>query len=154
VFEGTLLEGTLLEGTVLEGTEIEGTRTSAPAVIERGVPIQSRSQGLFKTVSFKASTSSAFVDGQRAFLERDLGLAIDTLTEVCGAEPMNALAFYFLALAQREIGDLTAAETTLTTAVELEVRNPIAHWGKRMERVQGERRLWVEKSRRAGLASH
>jgi hypothetical protein len=127
----------------------EGTPTSPEAAIEHGARIQPRRQGVFKNVSFEAMKSAAsFADGQRSFLERDYAVAIDTLTKVCGAEPTNALAFYYLALAQRDVGDVAAADSTLTTAVEVESTNPIVNWGKRMERVQGERRLWVEKSRR------
>jgi hypothetical protein len=129
----------------------EGTPTSAEATIEHGARIQPRRQGVFKNASFIESVKStaSFVDGQRAFLDRDYRLAIDTLTEVGGAEPTNALAFYYLALAHREVGDVAAADSTLPTAVEVESSHPIANWGKRMERVQGQRRLWVEKSRRA-----
>jgi hypothetical protein len=42
---------------------------------------------------------------------------------------------------------LDEAERALDTAIQIEQSTPIAGWGRLMERVQGQPRLWVEQRR-------
>ena len=64
----------------------------------------------------------------------------------------GAVDLYFAALSQHEAGNTEAAQATLAQAVSAEQARPIAGWGRRMERVQGHSRLWLETARRqAGL---
>ena len=68
------------------------------------------------------------------------------------AEPENAVYQYHLALAEYDVHGAEAAADTLAKAVEAERAAPVKDWGRRMERVQGKNRVWVEKARReAGL---
>ncbi len=65
------------------------------------------------------------------------------------AEPENALYRYYRALALFDLNDNEAANEALQQAIAAERDQPIAQWGKRMERVQGRGRVWIEEARRA-----
>ncbi len=64
----------------------------------------------------------------------------------------DAFQLYFDAVAQHRAGDVAGAEGTLALAVAAEQAKPVSGWGRRMERVQGTSRVWLEAGRRqAGL---
>jgi tetratricopeptide (TPR) repeat protein len=75
--------------------------------------------------------------------------ALQAFETAANAEPTNALYRYHLALALYDLSRTEAAQEALSTAVNLERDEPIADWGKRMERVQGRGRVWVERARTA-----
>ena len=78
-----------------------------------------------------------------------LSVAIDAFEEASAAEPESIrCSATTRALTIYEIRGADAAKVTLQQAVELERAQPIADWGKRMERVQGRNRNWVESARR------
>jgi thioredoxin-like negative regulator of GroEL len=78
--------------------------------------------------------------------------ALQAFETATNAEPTNALYQYHLALALYDLARTEAAQQALATAVNLERDEPIAGWGKRMERIQGRSRVWVERARiAAGL---
>lgn len=65
----------------------------------------------------------------------------------------GAMHYYLLALEYRRRGEFAAAEDLLQSAIGAERRQPIARWGRLMERVQGRDRMWIERARsEAGVA--
>jgi hypothetical protein len=92
--------------------------------------------------------SGAFDRGMGLLRSRSLTEAVGAFDMAAKAEPNNPLYRYFLALT---IYDLNGGDS-LTQAIELERQSPVSGWGKKMERVQGKSRNWIEKARRdAGL---
>ncbi len=90
--------------------------------------------------------------GLRAYWDSDMTAALEAFEQAVGAEPRNALYAYYRALAMYNLQGADAANDWLAQAVELEREKPVAGWGKRMERVQGRARLWIEQARAsAGL---
>ncbi len=96
--------------------------------------------------------SAAFDKGVTDFRQGRKREALTDFETAASAEPDNALYHYYRALAQYDVDGAEAAQGALQQAVEAETREPIKNWGKRMERVQGRSRLWIESARRsAGL---
>jgi Flp pilus assembly protein TadD len=93
--------------------------------------------------------SEAFEQGLNAYRAHSMNNAVGSFETASAAEPENAMFRYYQALAIYELHGAEAANETLRQAVELERAQPIANWGKRMERVQGRNRNWVENARRA-----
>ncbi len=126
------------------GEEVESVPTNEVGVT-RGAP--------YRFVSKSTPSGGAEFDrGLNAFRSRSLTDALQSFEAAAAKEPDNAMYHYYRALTLFEISGADAARDALRQAVELERREPIANWGKRMERVQGRSRLWIEKSRReAGL---
>ncbi|MEX2118947.1 MAG: tetratricopeptide repeat protein [Pirellulales bacterium] len=118
-------------------TAVEGQRIRASASIYREVAFQ--------------HDASSMQQGLHAFWAGDLAQAEQAFTAATASDASNPMALYFLALIQHQMGDVEAAEPTLGRAVELERRAPVLDWGRRMERVQGQHRLWLEEARRAEL---
>jgi hypothetical protein len=78
--------------------------------------------------------------------------ALGDFEVAASAEPNNALYHYYRALTMYDVAGAEAAQEALQRAVDAESREPVKNWGKRMERVQGRGRLWIEMARRnAGL---
>ena len=100
----------------------------------------------------QADGSSEFNQGLSEFRGGSLNEAARDFEAASSAEPNNALYHYYRALTLYDLYGAAAGEEALAQAVEAERNEPIKGWGKRMERVQGRSRLWVEKARReAGL---
>ncbi len=100
----------------------------------------------------RSDGADAFERGVTLFRSRSYNEALSAFDAAAAAEPDNALYQYYRALALYDANGGEAAGEALQQAVELEQRSPISDWGKRMERVQGRGRLWVETARRkAGL---
>ncbi len=79
-------------------------------------------------------------------------VAVQSFEAAAAAEPQNAMYHYYRALALYNLSGAEAAGEWLQQAVELEREQPVPNWGRRMERVQGRPRLWIEQARRdAGL---
>lgn len=96
--------------------------------------------------------SAAFAKGMTAFRSRSLTEAVGSFETAAAAEPNNAIYQYHLALALYDLNGAEVASDALQRAVALEQREPIENWGKRMERIQGRSRAWIEAARReAGL---
>jgi tetratricopeptide (TPR) repeat protein len=94
--------------------------------------------------------SLAFDKGLASLRSRSLTDALESFNAAVAAEPSNAMYHYFKALTLFELHGADAAGDVLRQAVELERSDRIANWGKRMERVQGRGRAWIEKARREG----
>jgi hypothetical protein len=72
---------------------------------------------------------------------------------VTGTQPDNALAWYYQALAERDVGDWTAADGSLRSASASEARMGTSREvSLALVRVQGPVRLWIEESRRQAKA--
>jgi hypothetical protein len=100
----------------------------------------------------RADGSAEFTRGLSALRNGSLNDAAREFDAASSAEPDNALYHYYRALAMYDLYGAVAAAEARDQAVQAELREPIANWGKRMERVQGRARLWIEQARRdAGL---
>lgn len=134
-------------------TIYDGPAAGAPEVI----PSETRSHTAapYQLVSNAAPTGAgvaSFKKGVAAYRSHGLTEALSHFEMAVTDEPENALYHYYLALTFQELYGADAGQDVLQQAVELERRDPIKNWGKRMERVQGSSRLWIEKARRqAGL---
>jgi hypothetical protein len=73
--------------------------------------------------------------------------AVTSFSAATSAAPADAKYAYFHALALYSAGKKAEAEAQVTIAAELEAAAPVANWGRAMERVQGEARMWVEAAR-------
>jgi len=103
------------------------------------------------TAAAVAEPRVLFSRGLRDYWQSDFAAAAPQLQQAATAEPKNARYAYFWALALRQSGDLKAADTALTEAVKREAKNPLPHFGRMMERVQGEHRLWLEAARKPNV---
>ncbi len=101
---------------------------------------------------FNLHFSAAFDEGLTSFRARSFTNALQSFEAAATAEPENAMYHYYRALTLFDLNGAEAGNDALQQAIELEKREAVPHWGKRMERVQGRGRLWIEKARReAGL---
>lgn len=119
-------------------------------------PSASLSRGLFRLTSQTSPQrdgSNDFARGLRAYMDNNMTQALEGFEAASAAEPQNALYGYYRALAMFNLQGADAANDWLAQAVQLERENPVAQWGRRMERVQGRARLWVEQARAAGGVS-
>ncbi len=99
-----------------------------------------------------ASGAAAFDQGLASFRARSFTNALQSFETAATAEPNNAIYQYYRALTLFDLNGAEAGGEALQQAIELEKREAVPHWGKRMERVQGRGRVWIEKARReAGL---
>ncbi|HTU26155.1 MAG TPA: hypothetical protein VMF30_12190 [Pirellulales bacterium] len=96
-----------------------------------------------------ASGSAEFERGLEAFRGGSMNDALRAFASAAETEPSNAIYHYYRALAMFEVAGADGAQNLLATAVEVERREGVENWGKRMERVQGRGRLWVENARRS-----
>ncbi len=96
--------------------------------------------------------SAAFERGVRMLRDGQTQQSLEAFHEASAAEPSNAMYLYHQALALHDTQGTEAAQGALDQAIEAERQTSVPNWGKRMERVQGKTRLWIEKARRdAGL---
>jgi hypothetical protein len=99
-----------------------------------------------------ADGSADFERGLSAYRSGSMNDAARQFEAASAAEPDNALFHYYRALAMYDLYGAEAAVEAREQAIQAELRQPVAGWGKRMERVQGRARLWIEQGRRdAGL---
>lgn len=99
-----------------------------------------------------ASAAAAFEKGLTAFRRGSMNDASRDFELACTAEPSNAYYHYYRALALFDLVGAEGAGEALQQAIQAERSQPVSQWGKKMERVQGRSRVWVEKARRdAGL---
>jgi tetratricopeptide (TPR) repeat protein len=93
-----------------------------------------------------------FNKGVASYRARELNEALAAFEAAIAAEPDVAIYHYYLAMTLFGLSGAEAGQEALGRAVELEQREPITDWGKRMQREQGRARAWVEKARRdAGI---
>lgn len=143
-------------GEVLYDGPAPGSTTTEPSPDPAGDSSASVNRPTFRLTanrtSEKANGAAAFDRGIRQMRDGSSYQALESFQEAAGQEPENALYCYFQALVMHDTQGADAAQGMLQQALELEKQNPVANWGKRMERVQGRNRLWIEKARRdAGL---
>ena len=107
----------------------------------------------YRLVSQAAASGAADFDkGLASYRARSFANALQAFEAAATAEPDNAMYQYYRALTLFDLNGAEAGSEALQQAVELEKRDAVPQWGKRMERVQGRGRLWIEKARReAGL---
>jgi hypothetical protein len=99
-----------------------------------------------------ADGSVEFERGLNAYRNGSMNDAAREFEAATTAEPDNAVYHYYRALAMYDLYGAEAALEARQQAIQAELRQPIAGWGRRMERVQGRARLWIEQARRdAGL---
>jgi hypothetical protein len=133
----------------------DGPADGAPRIEENvPTPVDSTSnrRSPHQLASYSKEGSRSFENGLKLYRDGQLHEAAEQFEQATRAEPGNALYQYHQALAQFDAFGADAAADALQQAVAAERREPIANWGQRMERVQGQGRLWIEKARReAGL---
>jgi hypothetical protein len=95
----------------------------------------------------RAAASRHFADGLDQYRDGLYEKAIASFAAATSAAPTDAKYAYFHALALHSAGKKAEAEARLAIAIELEAAAPVANWGRAMERVQGEARIWVETAR-------
>jgi hypothetical protein len=101
-------------------------------------------------ITTEADRKTAFAAlrrGRQQLEMRQYADAVLALQEVVGLQPQDPLAHYLLALAHHQNGDQTAADQHIWAGAELEQQDPIANWGRAMQRYQGRPRLWLERAR-------
>lgn len=104
------------------------------------------------TSSVRHDGAPAFQRGLTAFRAKNMNGAAAEFNAAAELEPDNALYHYYLAMSTFETAGADAANEARQKAIELELREPIKDWGRRMERIQGRSRVWIEQARRdAGL---
>jgi hypothetical protein len=99
------------------------------------------------TEAERKAALAAFRRGRQQLEMRQYADAVVALQEVVGIQPQDPLAHYLLALAHHQNGAQTAADQHISTGAELEQQDPIANWGRAMQRYQGRPRLWLERAR-------
>ena len=123
-------------------------QTPTPAPDERSAVAEGSPFRLIGLVQNGEGGPPAFERGLAAFRNGSMNDALRAFTAAAEAEPSSAIYHYYRALAMFEVAGADAAQDSLATAVEVERREGVENWGKRMERVQGRGRLWIEKARR------
>jgi hypothetical protein len=109
-------------------------------------------QANFHLASYRKAGNAAFQNGLDSLRKGSKTEALDAFDTAAQADPQNAMYHYHRALALYDLSRPDAAAYALRQAVQAEQREPVKDWGKRMERVQGRGRVWIEKARReAGL---
>lgn len=111
-----------------------------------------RRSNSFRLTSAARSTPNTGADlsaGIAAFQDGDWGRAAPLLEAAANADPSEALGLSYLAMTYYQLGDTEAANATIAGAVKAEEAQPIAQRGRRLERVQGPHRLWLERNRAA-----
>jgi tetratricopeptide (TPR) repeat protein len=78
--------------------------------------------------------------------------AIGRLQYAAVQDPTQAKYYYFLALAQKQVGLQEEALASVQMAADLERQDPLQSWGRMMERYQGHSRVWLEEARLAALS--
>ena len=124
----------------------------APGPEQNPAPEPDPSAGIMRSPFHLASSaqrdgSNDFARGLRAYWDNNMTDALRSFEAAAAAEPHNALYHYYRALALYNLSGAEAAGEWLQQAVELEREAPVANWGRRMERVQGRPRLWLEQAR-------
>jgi Flp pilus assembly protein TadD len=95
----------------------------------------------------RAAASRHFAEGLEKYHAGQFEAAVASFAAGTSAAPSDAKYAYFHALALYSVGKKAEAEARLLIAIELEAAAPVANWGRAMERVQGEARIWVETAR-------
>lgn len=131
------------EGTV---PSLEPTPAAPPA--PDGREAKPRFNSPHRAVGHARIDNPSFAAGWQAYRGQNYRAALETLNAVTEAEPNNAAARYALALTQLELGNRDLANSTLAEAAAIEAKHPVANWGKLMERVQGQKRVWLEAARK------
>ncbi len=150
--------GAALGGESNPETIYDGPASGAPSPDEaapseasnwRGVPYR-----LVSNSTARQDGTAAFDRGLTSFRSRSMNDALASFNVAVRSEPNNAMYQYYRALTLFDLNGGEAAGDALRQAIELERQQPVENWGKRMERVQGRGRVWVEDARRAAGLIH
>ena len=100
------------------------------------------------TAGWKAQDSDLLLwQGIRAYFDRNYVDAWKTLEAVNRLAPRDARAWYFRALAERALGDVSAAEQSRQQGRKAEGAGMSVELARALERVQGEPRRWLRSGR-------
>jgi hypothetical protein len=140
-------------GDVLYDGPAAADQPAPPPIPNSEASLKAGSQ--YRLVSQSAaggSGAAAFDQGLASFRARSFTTALQSFEVAATAEPDNAIYQYYRALTLFDLHGAEGGNEALQRAIELEKREAVPQWGKRMERVQGRGRVWIEKARReAGL---
>jgi hypothetical protein len=132
-------------------TEIEAAKQSAEVeVIPASATVRAASikiETIDDAASDPLAASRHFAAGLEKYRDGLYDEAVKLFSAATEAAPTDAKYAYFHALALYSAGKKTEAEAAVANAAELEDAAPVANWGRAMERVQGEARIWVEAAR-------
>ena len=109
-----------------------------------------RLASLTRTETNAETAVDRFASGLTHYRNGNYQAAMEAFEAALNADSSNAKYAYFSALAQREIGQTQRADWFLALGLQLEQTEPIANWGRVMERVQGQGRIWLENARSQG----
>jgi len=116
-----------------------------PAMLHAAAHVQPIRQNGVSAAAFAAGLAH-YRNGRFEQAAREFRIAMD-------ASEHNAKYAYFRAVALHAAGGQDEANQALALAVEAEKRSPVANWGRVMERIQGQPRLWLEEARKAAGVS-
>jgi len=144
---------------IIEGQTYEPEAIGSPILIDEqdhpaaddSTGIDHRAGSFTQLASHRKQAAADSPELRRALADvyqGDYHNALYRLSEAVERGSQDPLTRYLLALCQYQIGDTETAAATLREAVRLEGENPIINWGRRMQRIQGRPRLWIEQARR------
>jgi hypothetical protein len=108
---------------------------------------------LIVSMQKKAGADAAldlFTSGLKLYSDGAFDAAAREFAAAAELAPAKAKYVYFQALATYQKGDAVAAAELVKTAVSVENANLGESWGRMMERIQGQHRIWLEEARRQG----
>jgi hypothetical protein len=120
-----------------------------PEAVAANLPL--RLASMTRSESVAQTASDQFAAGLSLFQTGKYQAAMEAFEAALNADSHNAKYAYFCALAQREVGQTQRADWFLALGIQLEQTAPIPNWGRVMERVQGNGRIWLETARSQGL---
>ncbi len=109
-----------------------------------------RLASLTQTQTDEQTAADRFAAGLAHYRTGSYQAAMEAFEAALNADAKNAKYAYFSALTQREVGQLQRADWFLALGLQLEQAEPIANWGRVMQRVQGQGRIWMETARSQG----
>jgi tetratricopeptide (TPR) repeat protein len=129
------------------GTSGEEESELAPLAADRLEQVRASLVPL-DTAGWKAQDSDLLLwQGIRAYHDRNYVDAWKTLEAVNRLTPRDARAWYFRALAERALGDVSAAEQSRQQGRKAEGAGMLIELARALERVQGEPRRWLRSGR-------
>lgn len=140
---------------VLDDGPAPGPETAPQPEADPADPTASSRQSTFRLAAATGRDGTpAFTRGLQSYWDNNMNEALRAFDAAAAAEPQNALYQYYRALTFYNLQGPDAAGEWLQHAVELERQAPVENYGRRMERVQGPARLWIEQARTdAGLGA-
>jgi hypothetical protein len=123
----------------------------APAPVAESPADEKPEPVMIVTMQKKASAKTAqelFMSGLKLYHQGVFEAAAKDFAGAAEMAPTKASYVYFQALATYQSGNLEGAAELVKTAVRVEMETPQESFGRMMERVQGQHRVWLEDARR------